>query len=48
MSARTRMYQILETAQEHDRPSRIVDIALVTLISLSVAAKPPRVGSRST
>lgn len=38
ISARARMFQILETAQENDRTSRIVDIALVTLISMSVIA----------
>lgn len=37
-SARSRMFQILETAQENDKTSRIVDIVLVTLISLSVIA----------
>lgn len=37
-SPRARLFQILETAQEHDRVSRYVDISLITLISLSVLA----------
>jgi len=37
-SLRSKAFRILETAGENDRTSRIVDICLVTLISLSVIA----------
>ena len=37
-STRKRLFQILETAQDDDVPSRIVDIGLVVLIGLSVTA----------
>lgn len=37
-SARARTFQILETAEENDFASRVVDIALVTIISFSVIA----------
>ena len=37
MSAKTRLYEILERAEEGDRASRAVDVFLVGLIILNVA-----------
>ena len=38
VSWRTRLFQILETAQDDDLASRVVDIGLITLIAISVIA----------